>query len=1095
MPAPGAGDGQQQPPSSPSLTGHTSHHRTCLPRLSPRAVLVVVSSLVSLLVLALSYSSTTQPIYDPSTLPSDAMGGNAGACRMSYSSPSYLHLESFGREYSRLGGGPWGLYLYREAGWDPEPLPAEPTDLPPNLQLTGTPVVFVPGNAGSFRQVRSLASAATRYYYSLPSIPRKLPPSHTNPGSRQLDFFTLDFNDDFSAFHGQTLLDQAEYLADSIRYILSLYHRSSLPDPTSLIVLAHSMGGVVARAAFLHPHFQAGSVSTLITFATPHTVPPASVDRGIDNVYTAINQYWRDAYSLSSVDPASPSSEKARAALQDLALISITGGLSDVMVSSESASTSSLLPQNASHGFTVFTTSIASIRTPVDHLAILWCNQLVELMAKALLGIVDVRRPEGVVGREERVRRLERDLVGVADPSKRLESGGRKMEFDGRKLMKVGERLVVRPTKRVKTSWVMPVPQTRSYGSAKVFSVVSNRQFGRKKEEVEVWACGDAPGLTKGGNDDQFGLEGSEAGGLCTALFPSHSSLLPGSPHGPIRHDAEPLSFITVDAKQLELEDKTNLVVVVKSEQAESTWVLAEFGDREKRVTVVEKSAFQLLLGGYRLEAFPTSPNLVSELWIPALDTSILSLKLRVFRSECQDTSSLFAPLIRQYSPVVQESKYFPNVHSALIYTHAAGPFQSRPISPFSAAGTHLQVFLDPTCASADGASDLAIELTVDIWNTLGSLLLRYRMAAVAFPCAIVLLVFATQLKEYNAGYHFMPFGTAFSVFTKRYLFPLLVVVTLLSFFQSIALGTHLPSASTNETSHLPHASIWVSDALLGNSDPFFVFLAAFVLFSCVGAVVLEHLVLLALVGGAAGLVRFIHAKGPKFLRSHIPLTEPRENVPTQRAITMGALLLLVLFFAPYQFAFLVIFLVQFFSTTRALLLAQDVSSPSTPASTKRLWDRYHYSFAVLFLMMSLIPLAALILVVWVRNLAVGWLAPFSSDHNVLNIVGFLLNAEALHSGKMIQRCKGRLMPLVSVLLPTAFALYSILYGIRYAHSIFPLANSLSIFLAVNNAEALVGAAYEVFVGKRRKSIYQPVSQGGGAKTTAASPRPLSGGR
>lgn len=126
----------------------------------------------------------------------------------------------------------------------------------------------------------------------------------------------------------------------------------------------------------------------------------------------------------------------------------------------------------------------------------------------------------------------------------------------------------------------------------------------------------------------------------------------------------------------------------------------------------------------------------------------------------------------------------------------------------------------------------------------------------------------------------------------------------------------------------------------------------------------------------------------------------------------MSALLLLVLFFAPCQFAFLVIFLVHLFSTIRSLVLAQDTT---TPASAKRVWDRYHYSFSILFVMMCLLPINALILVVWVRNLAVGWLAPFSSDHNVLNVVGFLLNVEALHSGKMLQRTPGRYVTLSSL--------------------------------------------------------------------------------
>lgn len=64
---------------------------------------------------------------------------------------------------------------------------------------------------------------------------------------------------------------------------------------------------------------------------------------------------------------------------------------------------------------------------------------------------------------------------------------------------------------------------------------------------------------------------------------------------------------------------------------------------------------------------------------------------------------------------------------------------------------------------------------------------------------------------------------------------------------------------------------------------------------------------------------------------------------------------------------------------------------------------------------MTLLPINALILVVWVRNLAVGWLAPFSSDHNVLMVLGFLANVEALHSGKMLQRSTGgRCVPLLS---------------------------------------------------------------------------------
>lgn len=253
--------------SSTIPNSHLISQNSSIPKLSFLLTLITSLSLITLLSLYFSHLST-QPIYLPNSLPSDARGGGAGSCRMSYTSPSYLLLHNFSREYTRLGGGPWGLYLYREGGWDENPIKIG-SDGQERLNLIGTPVVFVPGNAGSFRQVRSLAGTASRLWWELPGVKKKTSTSNKELGRRSLDFFTIDYNDDFSAFHGQTLLDQSEYLADCIRYILSLYHQEregpGRSDPTSVIVVAHSMGGIVARAAFLHPNYQAGSISTLIT--------------------------------------------------------------------------------------------------------------------------------------------------------------------------------------------------------------------------------------------------------------------------------------------------------------------------------------------------------------------------------------------------------------------------------------------------------------------------------------------------------------------------------------------------------------------------------------------------------------------------------------------------------------------------------------------------------------------------------------------------------------------------------------------------------------------------------------------------------------
>lgn len=606
--------------NQPPTTAAASQHRTAFPRLSPFLAGLSLASLAVCLAIYRSYIAT-QPFYPPGSLPEDARGGGAGSCRMSFMSPAYMHLSGFGREFTRLGNGPWGLYLYREAGWDDNPFIDDGRG-GQKLQLSGTPVLFVPGNAGSFRQVRSLASAASRAWFEVPGVPRK--GVGTREGAASLDFFTLDFNDDFSAFHGQTLLDQAEYTADCIRYILSLYAhhedqatgRNRRPDPTAVIVVGHSMGGVVARAAFLNPNYQSHSISTLVTIATPHVVPPVTVDAGVDRVYGAINSYWRDAYELSTsptssstaIHPPSPALANFRAPpheeLRDLVLVSIAGGLSDVTIASESVSLASLLPADGSSGFTVFTTAIPGVHTPVDHLAILWCQQLMQTVAQGLLAIVDVRRPAGVASREERVAELGRRWLGSLELPPTEDQSARRIALEAvvrgqpSTHLKVGERLVVRPgeTAAGRRSYLLPVPPTRTYTGPRVFSLLTSAAIGRRKDDlVEVWACEASGSASRSSPDDDDGrsvLDEAD-GSSCVAVYPRHVTNLPSSPHssvspilpGSIEHGS--ISLVSLDAQQLEGKDA--IAVVVK--EGGSPWILAEFADAEKNVQVVEKGA------------------------------------------------------------------------------------------------------------------------------------------------------------------------------------------------------------------------------------------------------------------------------------------------------------------------------------------------------------------------------------------------------------------------------------------------------------------------------------------------------------------------
>ncbi|CAB1328342.1 unnamed protein product [Coregonus sp. 'balchen'] len=103
----------------------------------------------------------------------------------------------------------YGLYLYGEGQY------AQDTR---GLKLTGAPVLFLPGNAGSYKQARSLGSVALRKAEAL-------------EGGVHLNVFTIDFNEELVALYGGSLLRQTHFIHESIKAILRLYKASPHQAP------------------------------------------------------------------------------------------------------------------------------------------------------------------------------------------------------------------------------------------------------------------------------------------------------------------------------------------------------------------------------------------------------------------------------------------------------------------------------------------------------------------------------------------------------------------------------------------------------------------------------------------------------------------------------------------------------------------------------------------------------------------------------------------------------------------------------------------------------------------------------------------------
>ncbi|XP_041718881.1 GPI inositol-deacylase-like [Coregonus clupeaformis] len=276
------------------------------------------------------------------------LGFEENRCNMTYmfEHPQYRRV-ALPRRVARLYPA-YGLYLYGEGQY------AQDTR---RLKLTGAPVLFLPGNAGSYKQARSLGSVALRKAEAL-------------EGGVHLNVFTIDFNEELVALYGGSLHRQTQFLHESIKAILRLYKDHEAP-PRSVVLVGHSMGGVVARALFTLPRFSPRLVSLIITQASPHQAPILSLDTHLLEFYAAVRQCW--------VDRAED--------LRNVTLLSVGGGYRDYQV--RSGLTALPCPQDDPSKLSLVATAIPRTWVSTDHLSIVWCKELVLATVRAFFDLIE----------------------------------------------------------------------------------------------------------------------------------------------------------------------------------------------------------------------------------------------------------------------------------------------------------------------------------------------------------------------------------------------------------------------------------------------------------------------------------------------------------------------------------------------------------------------------------------------------------------------------------------------------------------------------------------------------------------------------------
>nr|XP_009777827.1 PREDICTED: GPI inositol-deacylase-like [Nicotiana sylvestris]XP_009777828.1 PREDICTED: GPI inositol-deacylase-like [Nicotiana sylvestris]XP_009777830.1 PREDICTED: GPI inositol-deacylase-like [Nicotiana sylvestris]XP_016502350.1 PREDICTED: GPI inositol-deacylase-like [Nicotiana tabacum]XP_016502351.1 PREDICTED: GPI inositol-deacylase-like [Nicotiana tabacum]XP_016502352.1 PREDICTED: GPI inositol-deacylase-like [Nicotiana tabacum] len=148
----------------------------------------------------------------------------SNGCTMTYMYPTYIPIPT----PANVSSTKYGLHLYHE-GW-------KRIDFNDHLKkLTGVPVLFIPGNGGSYKQVRSVAAESDRAYQGGPlersfyqevsqSLGEGVDFDVTNTPlpyqyTSMLDWFAVDLEGEHSAMDGRILEEHTDYVVYAIHRV------------------------------------------------------------------------------------------------------------------------------------------------------------------------------------------------------------------------------------------------------------------------------------------------------------------------------------------------------------------------------------------------------------------------------------------------------------------------------------------------------------------------------------------------------------------------------------------------------------------------------------------------------------------------------------------------------------------------------------------------------------------------------------------------------------------------------------------------------------------------------------------------------------
>lgn len=933
-------------------------------------------------------------------------GPDAQQCRPIWMYPTYARVDGFDTRFTRLAHK-YHLYLYREQGKDKDPLNGN------EIQLDGIPVLFIPGNAGSFKQARSIAAESANIYFdSKDTLDNKI-------NTRNLDFFTADFNEDFTAFHGQTMLDQAEYLNDAISYILSLYEGSysyDMPLPESVIIVAHSMGGLVTRLMMTLENHIPGSINTILTLSSPHAASPVTFDGDILKIYRKIDDYWvtqfNDENSFFS---------------RNVSLISITGGVSDDILPADYAFVADLIPPE--NGFTTFTTTIPNVWTPIDHLAIVWCKQLRHVLAKLLLEIVDSTCHSKTKPLEERIEISKQYLLSGFEnyaretkvlfnpeisskiPDVTYESGISIVE--GNTHLNIDEKNY--DTISEYTKVIIPPSHSSHDWTFNLLTSVSTSH---------VTFCKKAPTINSQKNIRCVSADKD------ISIIPK-STINNNSPADASWDEGEiPFKMLSISGNDLEKYDFIIIQKPPKEEIANSNFLFFTLSN-EPGNKIRHTTPLDILFRNEKISLHSGS-GITTKTWdFPNLWNSLISYQLIVSSKE-KNYNDLFEPFLKQTTFEPFETKWHVNVRKLKelgITMHNVAPF-----IPVDETQTRMLSFT----LTIPPETDIEMHLKINWGLTLKLLFIRYRLAIASFLTTFMSFILFYQFYYFKTSNKFISFQETINIIIQKFGYLLLLGSVILSpiintkwverilyLFDPVKLNNPFVS----EEFH-----IYNNYYYLGIRDFFSSFIGLLFTLMTIGVIFVF--------GKFLDILEYMISRVTKhnLKRTEVNVYAVDERIFDKRRI-IGCIILAtaVLFYIPYQLAFLLMVFVQSLTCVRAIIHYNQEAGKE-----HLFWKNVkNYNVSILLYIIVIAIIDSPIIIVFFHNVAIKWETTLNSHHNVLAILPFILFVTA--NSKFRIPIYNRPIDWVILLgLITYIAFFSTIYGIRNLFWLHHITNILS---------------------------------------------------